>query len=62
VSWSQNTEEVQVKVPVGADVHGRDVKFDVHPTRLSLMVEGAPALQGSLKDAGAIDVDGACYG
>lgn len=58
VSWSQTTDEVLVKVPVAASVRGRDVGFEVHPTRLRLAVDGAVLLEGNLSDAGSIKVDG----
>jgi cyclophilin family peptidyl-prolyl cis-trans isomerase len=57
---------VFVRVPVGPDVRGRDVQLEVHPTRLSLRVQGKPLLEGPVEGAGgagagaAIDVDG-CF-
>lgn len=60
VKWRQNTDEVIVKVPVGADVRGRDVQFDIHPTRLKLTVKGTPLLEGGLTDAGEVNVDSTC--
>jgi hypothetical protein len=41
-------------------VKGRDVAFEVHPTRLRLAVGGDVLLEGSLTDAGAINVDSEC--
>lgn len=58
MTWKQNVDDVQVRVPVAADVRGRDVAFEVHPKRLSIKVGGKPVLQGSLADAGAVDPDG----
>lgn len=51
-------DDVLVRVPVGADVRGRDVQFEVHPTRLRLAVKGVPMLEGPLTDAGEVNVDG----
>jgi cyclophilin family peptidyl-prolyl cis-trans isomerase len=62
---------VFVRVPVGADVRGRDVDLEVHPTRLSLRVGGKVVLDGPVEGAAAaggggggsgpaIDVDG-CF-
>jgi hypothetical protein len=58
VSWTQNTDEVLIKVPVATSVRGRDVQFEVHPTRLRLEVDGRCLLQGNLSDAGALQCDG----
>lgn len=57
ITWGQNTDEVNIKVPVASSVRGRDVDFEVHPTRLRLAVGGDVLLEGSLTDAGAINVD-----
>lgn len=57
-SWSQNTDEVQMRVPVDASVRGRDVSLEVHPLRLKLTVEGATLLEGRLEDVGSIRADG----
>eukprot|EP00878_Enallax_costatus_P034036 GHUV01037641.1.p1 GENE.GHUV01037641.1~~GHUV01037641.1.p1 ORF type:complete len:112 (+),score=5.87 GHUV01037641.1:199-534(+) len=59
VTWSQTTDEVLVKVPVDSSVRGKDVKFEVHPTRLQLSVGGETLLAGSLSDTGSIRSDGA---
>lgn len=59
VTWTQSTDEVYVKVPVDSSVRGKDVKFEVHPTRLALSVGGSDVLAGGLTDAGQVDVDGA---
>uniref|UniRef100_A0A383VC15 peptidylprolyl isomerase n=1 Tax=Tetradesmus obliquus TaxID=3088 RepID=A0A383VC15_TETOB len=56
-SWSQNTDEVQIRVPVDASVRGRDVSLEVHPLRLKLAVEGATLLEGRLEDVGSIRAD-----
>jgi hypothetical protein len=56
--WSQTTDEVQLRVPVGGGVRGRDVAFEAHPKRLALKVGGEELLAGSLTDAGEIDIDG----
>lgn len=57
VSWHQSTDEVFIKVPVDDSVRGKEVSFEVHPTRLQLAVRGDTLLEGSLTDAGAINVD-----
>jgi hypothetical protein len=57
VTWRQSTDEVVIKVPVQSDVRGKEVDFEVHPTRLHLAVRGHPLLEGGLQDAGAIQVD-----
>ncbi|KAF8063654.1 CYP20-1 [Scenedesmus sp. PABB004] len=57
VTWRQTPDEVLISVPVAGDVRGRDVAFEVHPTRLSLSVGGKTLLAGSLADAGAVVVD-----
>lgn len=57
ITWGQSTDEVNIKVPVASSVKGRDVDFEVHPTRLRLAVGGDVLLEGSLTDAGAINVD-----
>ncbi len=57
-TWTQNTEEVLLTVPVGSAVRGKDVLFEAHPRRLQLAVGGEQLLGGSLADAGEIDVDG----
>jgi hypothetical protein len=57
-TWTQNTEEVIVRVPVDAGTRGRDVAFEAHPKRLLLKVGGQELLGGSLADAGEIDIDG----
>lgn len=61
VSWSQTTDEVLIKVPVDASVRGKEVDFEVHPTRLRLAVRGNTLLEGSLLDAGAVSVDSEYY-
>ncbi len=60
MTWRQTTDEVMLRVPVPADVRGREVSFDIHPNRLSLGVRGSSLLSGSLADAGSINTDG-CY-
>eukprot|EP00199_Chlamydomonas_sp_CCMP681_P002579 CAMPEP_0119108918 /NCGR_PEP_ID=MMETSP1180-20130426/16179_1 /TAXON_ID=3052 ORGANISM="Chlamydomonas cf sp, Strain CCMP681" /NCGR_SAMPLE_ID=MMETSP1180 /ASSEMBLY_ACC=CAM_ASM_000741 /LENGTH=339 /DNA_ID=CAMNT_0007094595 /DNA_START=13 /DNA_END=1032 /DNA_ORIENTATION=- len=57
VTWKQSVDDVRIKVPVGSEVRGRDLKFEVHPRRLSLRLGGQPLLEGSLTDAGEISVD-----
>eukprot|EP00879_Flechtneria_rotunda_P011269 GHRR01011771.1.p1 GENE.GHRR01011771.1~~GHRR01011771.1.p1 ORF type:complete len:328 (+),score=115.83 GHRR01011771.1:407-1390(+) len=57
VSWSQTTDEVRIKVPVAAGVRGKDVSFEVHPTRLKLDVAGQCLLQGQLTEEGNIRSD-----
>jgi len=42
---------------VPGSVRGKDVDFEVHPTRLRLAVQGDTLLEGGLQDAGAIAVD-----
>jgi hypothetical protein len=61
-TWTQNTEEVLLRVPVASDVRGRDVAFEAHPKRLSLRVRGEEVVGGGLADAGEVDVDGAVRG
>jgi hypothetical protein len=58
VTWDQTTDEVLIKVPIAADVKGKDVKFEVHPKRLQLQAKSNTLLEGSLADAGEIDLDG----
>jgi hypothetical protein len=57
-SWSQTTDEVQLRVPVDSSVRGKDVTFEVHPLRLQLAVGGITLLEGRLEDAGSIRADG----
>jgi hypothetical protein len=57
VTWHQTTDEVVIKVPVDQSVRGKEVDFEVHPTRLRLAVREAVLLEGSLADAGAVAVD-----
>jgi hypothetical protein len=57
VTWRQTPDEVLITVPVEADVRGKEVVFEVHPTRLRLAVRGNTLLQGGLQDAGAVQVD-----
>ncbi|KAI8468030.1 MAG: cyclophilin-type peptidyl-prolyl cis-trans isomerase [Monoraphidium minutum] len=57
-SWSQNTEEVLLRVPVESGVRGRDVQFEAHPKRVTLKVGGQEVVSGGLADAGEIDIDG----
>jgi hypothetical protein len=61
-SWSQTTDEVQLRVPVDSSVRGRDVAFEVHPLRLKLAVGGSTLLEGRLEEAGSIRADGAWLG
>lgn len=56
-TWSQTPDDVLIKVPVDPSTRGRDLKFEVHPKRLSLKLNGKPLLEGSLKDAGEIVCD-----
>jgi hypothetical protein len=42
-------------------VRGRDLKFEVHPKRMSLRLNGEPLLEGSLEDAGQVNHDGAWH-
>lgn len=56
--WSQTPDDVLIKVPVSDSTRGRDLKFEVHPKRLSLKLEGKALLEGSLVDAGEIKADG----
>eukprot|EP00798_Chlamydomonas_sp_ICE-L_P016659 gene16659-22911_t len=60
VTWDQNTDEVFIRVPVAESVRGKSVKFEVHPKRLSLHVDGNSMLEGSLEDVGGIKLDG-CF-
>eukprot|EP00798_Chlamydomonas_sp_ICE-L_P013480 gene13479-19338_t len=53
----QNADEVFIRVPVAESVRG---KFEVHPKRLSLHVDGNSMLEGSLEDVGSIKLDG-CF-
>jgi len=48
---------VLLRIPVPAEVAGRDVKFEAHPKRLQLSVRGEEVVGGSLADAGEIDID-----
>lgn len=57
VTWRQTPDEVLIKVPVQGSVRGKEVDFEVHPTRLRLAVRGNTLLEGGLQDAGAIQVD-----
>jgi hypothetical protein len=57
-SWSQTTDEVQLRVPVDSSVRGKDVAFEVHPLRLKLAVAGSTLLEGRLEDAGSVRADG----
>ncbi|KAF6261539.1 cyclophilin-like domain-containing protein [Scenedesmus sp. NREL 46B-D3] len=56
-SWSQTTDEVQLRVPVDSSVRGKDICFEVHPLRLKLAVDGSTLLEGRLEDAGSIRAD-----
>ena len=58
VTWDQTTDEVLIKVPIAADVKGKDIKFEVHPKRLQLQAKGSTLLDGGLEDAGEVDLDG----
>lgn len=57
-TWTQNTEEVLLRVPVDQSIKGRDVQFEAHPKRLQLQVKGEDVVSGSLSGAGEIDIDG----
>ena len=57
-SWTQTTDDVLIKVPVPPSTKGRDLKFDIHPKRLNLALDGNMLLGGSLNDVGEIKVDG----
>lgn len=61
-SWSQTTDEVQLRVPVDSSVRGKDICFEVHPLRLKLAVDGSTLLEGRLEDAGSIRADGGWHG
>lgn len=60
VSWSQTVDEVSILVPVQPETRGRDVQLDVQPKRMALRVDGKAVLEGSLADAGEVDVLG-CF-
>ena len=57
-SWSQTTDDVLIKVQVPPATRGRDIKFDLHPKRMSVELDGRPLLFGSLSDVGEVKVDG----
>ena len=57
-SWSQTTDDVLIKVQVPPATRGRDIKFDLHPKRMSVELDGRPLLAGSLSDVGEVKVDG----
>ena len=57
-SWSQTTDDVFIRVGVPQATRGRDLKFDLHPKRLNLSLNGSQLLTGSLSDVGEIKADG----
>ena len=57
-TWSQTTDDVLIKVQVPPATRGRDIKFDLHPKRLSVALDGKPLLAGALTDVGEIKADG----
>lgn len=46
IAHRQGVRELFVRVPISDDVKGRDVSFEVHPTRLRLAVNDEVLLQG----------------
>ncbi len=58
MTWTQGTDDVLVKIPVSDSTRGKDVAFEIHPTRLALRVAGQDTLVGSLDGAGEVDLDG----
>ncbi|GBF90434.1 hypothetical protein Rsub_03430 [Raphidocelis subcapitata] len=56
-TWSQDTEEVTLRIPVPSEVRGKDVKFEAHPRRLALSVAGRELVWGGLEGAAEIDPD-----
>ncbi|KAF5830762.1 cyclophilin-type peptidyl-prolyl cis-trans isomerase [Dunaliella salina] len=59
-SSSSSKGGLQPKVPVPEDVRGKELDLEVHVRRLSLRLRGQPILEGSLADAGEVDID-ACF-
>jgi hypothetical protein len=46
VAHKQGERELLVRVPIGEGVRGRDIAFEVHPTRLHLAAQGEVLLEG----------------
>ncbi|CAD7700878.1 unnamed protein product [Ostreobium quekettii] len=61
VSWGQDTVEVWIKVPIEEGIRGRDVNFELHPTRMKLEAAGKTMLQGNFSEAGKINLDGSFW-
>merc|ERR1711974_264177 len=60
MGFEQDKEEMTVYIPIGADVKGKNVKVDFHPTRLVVKIKGEEYL--SDKFAGSQKADCAeCY-
>ena len=48
--WHQDTTTLTVGVEIGADVRGRDIDFEVHPSRMRLSTSGEIALEGDFPE------------
>lgn len=56
--WWQSPAEVFIKLYIEEDVRGRDIDFELHPTRMCLKVGGASLLEGNYEEAGKINIEG----
>jgi cyclophilin family peptidyl-prolyl cis-trans isomerase len=59
VAWKQGPDEILVRVPIGADVRGKDVQWEVHPARLRLAVNDEVLLEGDF-GGHRVELDG-CF-
>jgi len=50
-TWGQGKEDVVLRISIPEETKSRDVQVDVHPSRLSIFVEGKKIAAGKLYDA-----------
>ncbi|GMH38786.1 hypothetical protein BSKO_06670 [Bryopsis sp. KO-2023] len=60
-SWWQNPEEVYIRLRVDDSIRGKDIDFELHPTRLRLSAREETLLEGYYDDAGEVDIDGSFW-
>jgi hypothetical protein len=58
--WTQDTDNVNIGVVVDENARGKDVEFEVHPTRMRLAIKGKVALEGDFVEK--VVPDGSFFG
>jgi hypothetical protein len=60
VAHKQGEHELLVRVPIGEGVRGKDIAFEVHPTRLRLAANNEVLLEGDFSGH-KVELAGVCW-